>query len=140
MTCEEVREHILESLDGDPLTALRAGIDAHLDGCDACRRFAIHQQQLDARLATAMAPPALHSRFRPALRERIRGEAVPARPDALLDIVHFASVGGATLASLLLLPFSPLAVVAAGTTIALASYVLLTTLRGAMEDPLEADV
>ena len=141
MNCCDVEEEVLGSFEKAPSASMRASLDAHLATCEACARFARVQHALDLRLGATLVPPAVSSDFRPALRQRIRLEATSSRRDSLPDVLHFASCGVATVVSAVLLPLSPLVIVAAGTTTALATYVLLSAIRSSFEDDLfEADV
>jgi hypothetical protein len=76
---------------------------------------------------------------RPALRARLRRDAVTARRDTLPDVVHVISFGLATLALAWTLPISPSIVAGGGLTMALLSYVVLSVIRSSFEDyPREA--
>ena len=75
----------MSALDKHPETALvpyakgelaadeRAGVAAHLDGCEACRRGLADVQSVLAQLASPPAPPEPHwGRYRAELRARVR--------------------------------------------------------------------
>jgi anti-sigma factor RsiW len=134
MDCQQVQQGILESLDERRSPANRREIDAHVAGCPECARFAARQQAVDARLAGMLVPPLLSPAFRPALRSRIGREPATGRPEVLPDVVHFLSCGVATLLCAFLLPFAASVTVATGTTAALLTYVLLTSVRDSFED------
>ena len=139
MECHEIQESILDALDGEPSPEQQRVIEAHVSSCAACGQFARRQQILDVTLASALAPPAMTPMSRPALRARLRRDAVTARRDTLPDVVHFASFGLATLALAWTLPISPSIVASGGLTMALLSYVVLSMIRSSFEDyPLEA--
>jgi hypothetical protein len=136
MDCAEIQELILESLDQPPAAAaLAAGqeVDAHLTTCAACAAFAGVQRALDRDLGVLLAAPAVPRTLRAGLRERIRREPPPPRSEALPDIVHFAAFGVATLLSAAVLPIAAPIVVGAGVTLAIAGYVVLSAVRGALE-------
>ena len=139
MECHEIQESILDALDGKPSPEQRRVIEAHVASCAACAQFAAGQLAIDVTLVSALAPPVMTPMSRPALRARLRHDAVTARRDSLPDFVHFASFGLATLALAWTLPVSPSIVVSGGLTIALLSYVVLSVIRSSFEDyPLEA--
>ena len=139
MECHEIQESILDALDGEPSPEQQRVIEAHVSSCAACAQFAARQLVIDVTLGSALAPPAMTPMSRPALRARLRHDAVTARRDTLPDFVHFASFGLATLALAWTLPVSPSIVVSVGLTMALLSYVVLSVIRSSFEDyPLEA--
>lgn len=139
MECHEIQESILDALDGERSPEQQRVIEAHVSRCAACAQFAARQRIIDVTLASALAPPAMTPLSRPALRARLRDDAVTARRDTLPDFVHFASFGLATLALAWTLPVSPSIVVSGGLTTALLSYVVLSVIRSSFEDyPLEA--
>ena len=133
MDCQPVETAILASHDrnGRPLDR---DVEAHLEDCVACRQFAGTQAALDARLAASLVVPAMSSNFRRQLRARIAREGPPLWPDALPDIVHFASWGAATLLCVLILPLDASVVVGGGATATLLAYVALTVARTTLED------
>lgn len=68
MDCAKFEEEILEGK--------RTGeLDAHLEGCAACREFFAAQRRLDRILEEALPRLALSPSFRPALRRRIESES-----------------------------------------------------------------
>jgi anti-sigma factor RsiW len=134
MECHETQESILDALDRGPSSEQRRVIEAHVSTCAACAQFARRQQVLDVSLASALAPPAMTPMSRPALRARLRRDAVTARRDTLPDVVHFASFALATLALAWTLPISPSIVASGGLTMALLSYVMLSVIRSSFED------
>ena len=136
MDCHDARDWILESFDQTPVPDLRAAIEQHLAGCPACSRFARAHKMLDDRLALMLVPPAVSPAFRPLLRERIGQEPASSRLDSLLEWVHFASFGVATLVLAAILPVNPATVIGVGTAITLATYVLMSAVRGSFEDEL----
>jgi anti-sigma factor RsiW len=139
MECHEIQESILDALDGEPSPKQQHMIEAHVSTCAACAQFARRQQVLEVTLASALAPPAMTPLSRPALRARLRHDAMPARRDTLPDFVHFVSFGLATLALAWTLPISPSIVASGGLTVALLSYVVLSVIRSSFEDyPREA--
>ena len=91
MECHEIQESILDALDGEPSPERQRVIEAHVSSCAACAQFAARQMAIDVTLGSALAPPAMTPMSRPALRARLRHDAVTARRDTLPDFVHFAS-------------------------------------------------
>lgn len=136
MDCHDVRDRILESFDQTPVPDSRAAIEQHLAGCPACSAFARAQKILDDRLDQMLVPPAISPAFRSLLRERIAQEPASSRLDSLLEWVHFASFGVATLVLAAILPVNPAAVIGVGTATTLAAYVLMSVVRGSFEDEL----
>jgi predicted anti-sigma-YlaC factor YlaD len=136
MDCHDVRDRILESFDHTPAPDLRAALEQHLAGCSGCSSFARAQKMLDDRLALMLVPPAVSPAFRSLLRERIAQEPASSRLDSLLEWVHFASFGVATLVLATILPVNPATVIGVGTAITLATYVLMSAVRGSFEDEL----
>jgi anti-sigma factor RsiW len=133
MDCQTAQEEILDSYEAG-VRGLGPLIEAHLLGCPDCARFAARQQAVDARLAKALVTPAMSPSVRADLRRTIRRETRSSWSDRLPDIVHFASCGVATLCCAFLLPFDAATTVGAGTTAALLTYILLTTVRNSFED------
>jgi len=134
MECHEIQESLLDALDGEPSALPRRVIEAHVSGCAACAQFAARQRAIDLMLVSALTLPAMTPMSRPALRARLRRDAVTARRDTLPDVVHFASFGLVTLALAWTLPISPSVVASGGVTMALLSYVALSVIRSSLED------
>jgi anti-sigma factor RsiW len=140
MSCHEIQELILDAFDGESSPEIRTRIDAHVLSCAACARFALAQQALDTRLTTYLPPPVVEPMSRPALRARLRRDAVPPRRDTLPEMVHFASFGIATVVMASVLPVSPAIVAGGGLAVAFLSFALFSAIRSSFEDyPLEAD-
>jgi hypothetical protein len=133
MECQRAQEEILDACEAG-VRSLGPLIKAHLSDCPDCARFAARQQAVDARLTKALVTPAMSPSFRSDLRRTIRRETRSAWSDRLPDIVHFASCGVATVCCAFLLPFDAATTVGAGTTAALLTYILLTTVRNSFED------
>ena len=139
MECHEIQESILDALDGEPSAGKQRVIETHVSTCAACAQFAARQRVIDVALVSALAAPVMTPMSRPALRARLRRDAVTARRDTLPDVVHFTSFGLVTLALAWTLPISPSIVASGGVTMALLSYVVLSMIRSSFEDnPLEA--
>jgi hypothetical protein len=136
MECHDVRDRILESFDQAPAPDLRAALERHLAGCQSCSSFARAQKMLDDRLGQLLVPPAISPAFRSHLRTRIAQEPASSRLDSLLELVHFASFGVATLVLAAILPVRPAVVISVGVAITLAAYVLMSAVRGSFEDEL----
>jgi putative zinc finger protein len=140
MQCHDIQELILASFEDALPSEARARIDAHVHTCADCSRFALVQKTLDDRLTTLLVVPAISPASRSALRAKIHKDAAPGRADALPEIVHFGSFAIATLVMMAVLPVSPTLVASLATTLALASYVLLSAVRDSFDDyPLGAD-
>ena len=129
MDCGQAQEEILELLDERPSVAIPARIDEHLAVCPACAAIAARQRALDARFGAILTPPELSASFRATLKQRIRRESPGMWPDALPDIVHFASCAAATLLCAVLLPFAAGPVLAAGAIATAITYLLITAAR-----------
>lgn len=134
MACQDARAEILQLFDDGLVGKEPAELRAHLAGCPACAAFAASQQALDLRLRAMLPPPELSPAFRPALRRRIRRESIRLWSPSLLDVVHFASCGAATIVSAVLLPFDALIVLGAGAAATTVSYLVLAAVRDWFED------
>ena len=142
MDCLQVQEAILDAF--EQRGATEHNLDAHIASCPACAAFAARQQALDARLSALFPPPAaptLSPAFRAGLRQRLQREKpVPQAPprtawlDAMPDVLHLASWGVATAASVALLPFDAMTIVGVGAAAATVTYVLLIAVRETIED------
>jgi hypothetical protein len=72
MSCEEIKNRILEYQENPLPSAQRRDMEAHLAGCDGCRTFARQLRQLDAALSAGIHAPALSADFDHRLQERIQ--------------------------------------------------------------------
>ena len=133
MECERIQEEVLESLCEPRPAAIHAAIEAHLLTCPACAAFAARQTRLDAALRRALVVPTLRPQVRSDVRRRIRHELRSVWSDSLLDVVHFASCGIVTIASLIVLPFNPATVLAIALGVTMASHAVLTAAHGSLE-------
>jgi predicted anti-sigma-YlaC factor YlaD len=129
MDCRQAQDEILNRLDEGSSVNIPGSIDEHLATCPACTAFAASQAALDTRFAAILTPPELSASFRSTLRSRIRRESPTLWPDALPDIVHFASCATATVLCAILLPFAAGPVLAAGATATVMTYLLITAAR-----------
>ena len=134
MECQTVQEQILRTLDERSPAGMNAAVEAHLGGCAACAAFAAKQTALDVQLSAWLVPPELSRVFRSKLRKRIVQDNGRRWADTVPDLIHFSSLGLATLVCASLLPFEASFTLATGTVIALLSYVVLTAVRGVLED------
>ena len=134
MDCRKAQEEILESLDGGGPAEDQREIDAHLAGCPACAGFAAGQKTVDTRHGRMLMPPEMSPSFRTALRKRIRRDTMRLWSDSLPDKVHFVSCGLATVLCAILMPFDAAAVLGAGATATIVTYILLTEVRNSFED------
>ncbi len=133
MECHNAQEEILDACEAG-VGSVGPVVEAHLSGCPACARFAARQAAVDARLTKALVTPEMSPSFRGDLRRTLRRETGASWPDRLPDIVHFASCGVATVCCAFVLPFDAATTIGAGTTAALLTYILLTTVRNSFED------
>jgi len=125
MDCREAREHILEGF---------ADVVAeHTAQCADCRSFRETQAELDRQLSAVISAPSLSPRFRSALMTKIRAQPSAAWPEFLPDVAHLAGGVGATLACVLLVPFSAGQVVAAGAAFTAVTYFVQCLIRDALE-------
>lgn len=131
MDCRDVQDAILDALI-DRGAHMRA-VDEHLASCPACVAFAARQRAVDAGLQHAMVAPVISAGLRAAVRERIRHDSSGVWRDALPDVVHFASCGAMTVVSALILPFSPMVVLAVGVGATLLSHAALTAMHGSLD-------
>jgi anti-sigma factor RsiW len=129
--CRDAQETILDSL--IDRRALTAAIDAHIAACPVCAAFAARQKAVDAGLQQTLMAPDVSARLREAMREQIRQRSRRVWHDALPDLVHFASCGAMTLVSVVILPFSPMVVIAVGLGATLLSHAVLTAMHGSLD-------
>ncbi|HEV8395240.1 MAG TPA: zf-HC2 domain-containing protein [Vicinamibacterales bacterium] len=133
MECTRVREALLEQPDGPMDAALRGGVDAHLAGCDKCRRLQQALARLDDGLTRRLVPPALDAGFRTRLQARVARERRHVWADWIPAAVHFASCGAATAALVAYVPNRAGVVIAAAVAITLFGHFLLTAAQGALD-------
>ena len=133
MECARVREALLEQPDRPLDTALRGGVDAHLVGCQDCRRLQQSLTRLDDGLMRHLVPPALSAGFRARLQVRVARERRPVWADWIPAAVHFASCGVATAALVAYVPNRAGVVIAAAAAITLFGHFLLTAAQSALD-------
>jgi len=122
--CDAAQERILEGLEAA----------SHLEGCSACRGFALVQRTLDRRLTEALPPSVLSPEFRSALRKRIRREPHRLWPDLLPDLIHLGSCGAATVVCAVTLPFPAMSILGIGAAVTAVTYALQALSRSLLED------
>ena len=133
MECARVRDALVEEPDGPMDAALRAAVDAHLAGCEDCRRLQRALTRLDASLERHLAAPALDAGFRTRLHARLSRERRHVWADWIPTAVHFASCGAATAACVAYLPNRAGVVIAAAAAITLLGHFLLSAAQSALD-------
>jgi len=134
MNCEQVRQTLLDSLDG-PITAeLRLLIENHIATCEACRRFAEVQRTIDVRLTAAVPVASLSSGFRRSLQQKLNYPLVPSWPESLPDVAHLAGCGLAIVLLLFVMPQYSRTVLLAGAGFTAITYFLQAVLRSSLEN------
>ena len=133
MECTWVREVLVEDPDGPIDAALRRRVDAHVAGCEECRRLQQALGRLDAGLAPHLVPPTLDSGFRARLQVRVARDRRRPWADWIPAAVHFASCGAATAACVAYAPNRAGSVIAAAAAITLFSHFLLTAAQSALD-------
>ena len=133
MECTRVREALVEQPDGSIDIALRGGVDAHLVGCEDCRRFQQALTRLDDGLTRHFAPPTLDASFRTRLQARVAHERRHVWADWIPAAVHFASCGAATAAVVAYAPNRAGVVIAAAVAITFVGHFLLTAAQGVLD-------
>jgi hypothetical protein len=88
---------------------------------------------MDARLSRALRPPEVSAGFRSRLRARIDQDSRPLW-HGLPDVLHLGGCAVAILTCAALIPYDRSATLGAGVIASLASYIVLTAVRGALED------
>jgi hypothetical protein len=137
MNCREAQEKILASFDGDVFQGDRDALDKHLSECATCSDFAISQSRLDLLLREQIIAPQLSASFRAAVRAKVALKHSDMLPAWLPDVAYVAgSVTGLALCAVLL-PFAAPTVIAMGTSVAIAVYLLQTFLRTALHPSIE---
>ena len=130
MDCRQAQDEILELLDERRSVDIPARVARRTwQAVRPVRRSWPRQTALDARFGEILTPPEFSASFRSTLKHRIRRESPGLWPDALPDIVHFASCAAATVLCAVLLPFAAGAVLAAGATATAITYLLITAAR-----------
>ena len=132
MDCREVREGILDSLVGAPVSERRLAMEDHIAGCETCSRFAEIHRTLDARLAAAAPELRLSPGFRTSLRERMLRDPGSAWPEFLPDLAHLAGCAFAIVFLLFLLPRYAGMVFSAGVAFTAVTYFLQTVLLSSL--------
>ena len=133
MECASVREALLEQPDVPMDTAVRFGVDAHLAGCQECRRLQRALTRLDDGLARHLVPPALNRSFRTRVQARVVRERRRVWADWIPAAIHFASCGAATAALVAYAPNRAGVVIAAAAAITLFGHVLLPAAQSALD-------
>ena len=133
MDCGKAQQQILESLAETRRGDNALDLEAHLAGCEDCRRFLDTQIKLDHRLRAAISAPPLSGAFRTSLEKRLRREPLSVWPEFLPDVAHVAGCAGATALCLSLLPFAAGQVMLAGLAFTVATYFVQAVLHGALE-------
>jgi len=133
MDCTRVREALLEQPDGPMDTTLRGGVEAHLAGCEECRRLRQALTRLDDGLTRRLVPPALDAGFRTRLQTRMTRERRHVWADWIPAAVHFASCGAATAALVAYVPNRAGVVIAAAAAMTLFGHFLLTAAQSALD-------
>ena len=131
MTCREIEDLILESLETAP--AADPAVAPHVAECASCRAFLELQMSLDVALATRFAAPELTAAFDDALRSRIAADRRRALWEAAPDLLQ---VGGGLAGSgicALLLPEAAGWVIVFGTGITLTAYLIQMMVRSWLE-------
>jgi anti-sigma factor RsiW len=98
MDCQQARTHLMERRRGRLDAAAAAEVDAHLEGCDACRREDSADRELSAALEQRLPRRAAPDGLRRSLEAR--WEAKPVRPTRRALRTFVAMAAGATLAVL----------------------------------------
>ena len=133
MSCREIEELILESMDAPADVGERQALETHLAECGACRQFHQAQLSLDVSLAARYAAPELRSEFDRALRRSIRAERRRVLWEYFPDLLHWGGGLTGSVVCAWVLPFSPAAVIAAGVGFTLSTYVFQVVLRVLIE-------
>jgi predicted anti-sigma-YlaC factor YlaD len=137
MDCREIRESLLDSLEGTLSPLEKSQLDRHLAECPECSQFAVLQRQLDIRLHDEIAAPQLSPGFRAGLLARIARQGREPWPDWLPDVAHLAGSGVAIGLCTLLLPLPVPVVLGTGVLVAFLTYSLQTLLISALERQIE---
>ena len=133
MSCADVEEHLLDSLDERLPAGTRRAVDLHLASCVQCAAFAAQMRALDLQLASALpplpAPPSIAAGVAARQRQERRAELAGSLP----DIIHLTGCGVATLLSALLLPVEASVTLAAGIAFTCFTYVVMAIVRSSLE-------
>ena len=137
MNCREAQEIILASFDSDASQGKRNDLDEHLSACAACSDFATSQTTLDLLLREQIIAPRLSMSFKAAVRAKLAAQRSNMLPAWLPDVAYGAGAVAGLALSAVLLPFAMPTVIAIGTSVAIAVYLLQTFLRTALQRSIE---
>ena len=133
MNCEQARETLLDSLTESVRAEVRLLMEDHIASCEACRRFAVVQRTIDARLTATVPAISLSPGFRSLLRERLDHCKVPSWPESLPDIAHLAGCALGIVLLLLILPQYSTTVLLAGSGFTVVTYFVQAVVRSSVE-------
>ncbi len=139
MNCEQARETLLDSLIGPVGAEVHLLMEDHIAGCETCRRFAVVQRALDARLMAAVPRVSLSPGFRSSLREKLDHGPIPNWPESLPDIAHLAGCALGIVLLLLIVPQYSRTVLLAGSGFTVVTYFVQAVVRSSLER-LESDL
>ena len=131
MTCGEIEDKILESLEGSG--EADAAIAPHLSACASCRALKQAQLTLDGALATRYVAPVPSANFDRELRRLIAADNRRAAWEYVPDLLH---LGGGLAGSAMcawLIPEAARAIIFAGAGFTLTAYFLQMLFRGWFE-------
>ncbi len=133
MNCEQARESLLDSFTGSIHAAVQLLLEEHIASCEACRRFAVVQRAIDARLTAAVSPAPLSPGFRSSLRERLDRLSVPRWPESLPDLAHLVGCVLGIVLLLLVVPQYSRTVLLAGSGFTVVTYFVQAVVRSSLE-------
>ena len=133
MTCADVEEHLLESLDDVLPVETRRAVDQHLGSCDRCAAFAAKMRAIDLQLAAAIPPLTAPPSVAAGVIARQRRERREALAGSLPDIIHLTGCAVATLLCALVLPIEAPVTLAAGIAFTCFTYVVMAVVRSSLE-------
>jgi hypothetical protein len=137
MNCRDAQEIILASFDSDASQAERNDLDEHLSACADCFDFATSQRRLDLLLREQIIAPQLSAGFKAAIRAKVALSPPDMLPAWLPDVAYGAGTVAGLALSAAFLPFAATTVMAMGTSVAIAVYLLQTFLRTALQQSIE---
>ena len=133
MTCTQVEEYLLESID-EPLAGdVRRAVDRHVASCAACGSFAAQLRDIDAQLSSALPPISAPPSIVEGLRRQQHADRVTAFTETLPDVIHLAGCAIATVLSAALLPIDPPVTLTAGVAVTCFTYVVMVIVRSSLE-------
>ena len=130
--CDRIQAAILAAL--DDRDGFPSDVATHIDGCHSCAEFAKRHQELDAALASSLAPPSVGPMFRGRLRRGIRRDRTARWVEWLPEVMHVIACSVAVSIYVGLTPGAASEAVLSGLLASLVGYSAITIARTWFEE------